>query len=64
MKYDLDAATRKLADERQFSKRTAAQAAGVSERWVYKYLNGETENPSMTHVQRLHDYLLTARKRR
>lgn len=60
---DLLSDARRLLAESTLPIDTIAEEVGVSRRWLYMVNNGEIPNPGIVSVQRLHDFLVSARGR-
>ena len=54
---DLLSETLDLARRTQLPVAKICREIGVTPRWFHKVLSGETPDPSVRRIQRLHDYL-------
>ncbi len=44
---------------RHVTQRMMAQAAGVSDAWISRFIEDKIPDPGVRRVQKLHDYLVT-----
>lgn len=56
--------TLRLAREAKLPVPEICRAAGVKQRWYYRLLNGDFEDPGVRRIQRLHDALRSANETR
>ena len=51
--------TLKLIAASSMTPQQIADKSNVKKRWIYYVINGEIKNPSVTRLQRVHDFLLS-----